>query len=148
MIIAAGNPDRIAALPHHRRNRLWVYWRGFQSPDGKRPGRPARLVSAGSSASADAPRKPKRPNGELIVRAEMPPEFGGLKTARFSARAQAVEVGRRDQMLVYAVSPWPEESSPSLRVLVKEFPPDRLGQVFSAWAAGWTIRCLVVEGQL
>jgi hypothetical protein len=100
-----------------------------------------------------APGPKPGPNGELIVhglRGDAPPEFGQLKTARFSARdADGTEVNGRDQMLVYAVSPWPEEEfTVSLRVLIKEFPPNRLGQVFSAWAAGMDdpLR-LVVDGK-
>lgn len=86
------------------------------------------------------PPEPKRgPNGEIIahsLRDDAPPQFGELRSAKFSRRdAEGTEVNGRDQMLIYAVPVWPEEDfTVSLRFLLKEHPRQRLGQVFSAWA--------------
>ncbi len=102
------------------------------------------------------PPEPKRgPNGEIVVhtlRDDAPPQFGELKAAKFSARdAEGTEVNGRDQMLIYAVPAWPDEDfTVSLRVLVKEHPRQRLGQVFSAWAGGMDdpLRIVVDGGKL
>jgi len=95
------------------------------------------------------------PNDEIIshsLRGEEPPRFGELKSAKFSARGtDGTEVNGRDQMLIYGVSPWPEEDlTVSLRVLVRETPLNRLGQVFSAWAAGTDdpLRIVIEDGKI
>lgn len=92
------------------------------------------------------------PNGEMVVhslRSNDPPQFGELKSAQFASRDESgTEVNGRDQMLVYSVPKWPEEDfAASVRVNIKELPPKRIGQVFSAWAGGMDdpLR-LVVDG--
>jgi hypothetical protein len=93
------------------------------------------------------------PNGELIshsLRGAAEPEIGEVKPAKLAAQgADGTELNGRDQMLVYTVPSWPEEDfSISLRLLIKELPRGRLGQVFSAWAAGMDdpLR-IVVDGE-
>ena len=95
------------------------------------------------------------PNSEIIshsLRGEAPPQFGEIKSAKFTERgADGTEVNGQDQMLIYAVSPWPEEDfTVSLRVLVREASLKRFGQVFSAWAAGMDdpLRIVVDQGKL
>jgi len=102
------------------------------------------------------PPEPKLgPNGELIVhslRGDAAPQFGEMKSARFSNRdGEGTEINGRDQMLVYAVPAWPEEDfTVSVRVLIREHPPKRIGQVFSAWAGGMDdpLRMVVDGGKL
>ena len=81
------------------------------------------------------------PNGELIVhslRAEARPSFGEVLSAKFESRnAEGVRVNGRDQMLLYSVPAWPEEDfTVAVRVSIEEMPKGRIGQIFSAWAAG------------
>jgi hypothetical protein len=102
------------------------------------------------------PPEPKlAPGGELVVhslRGDAAPQVGELKSAKFSRRdGDGTEVNGRDQMLVYSVPSWPEEDfSVSLRVSIKEHPPKRIGQVFSAWAGGMDdpLRIVVDGGKL
>lgn len=102
------------------------------------------------------PPEPKLgPNGERIVhslRGDAAPQFGELKAAKFSIRGEdGTEVNGRDQMLVYAVNPWPEEDfSVSVSVRLKEEALHRFGQVFSAWTAGMDdpLRIVVDGGKL
>jgi DUF1680 family protein len=102
------------------------------------------------------PPEPKLgPNGEIVIhslRGAAAPEFGALKSAKFLGRdGEGTEVNGRDQMLVYAVPAWPEEEfTVSLRVSIKEHPPKRIGQLFSAWAGGMDdpLRLVVDGGKL
>ena len=99
------------------------------------------------------PPEPKSgPNGELILhslRGDAPPQFGEVKSAKFTARdAEGTKVNGRDQMLVYAMPVWPEEDfTVAVRVEVNESQGKRPGQIFSGWAAGMDdpLR-LIVEG--
>ena len=57
----------------------------------------------------------------------------------------------RDQMLVYSVPAWPEEDfTVAVRVRIEEMPKGRIGQIFSAWAAGMDdpLRLAVDNGKL
>ena len=81
------------------------------------------------------------PNGELILhslRAEEPPKFGELLSAKHEGRtAEGTKVNGRDQMLIYSIPVWPEQDfTVAVRVRVDEMPKGRIGQIFSAWAAG------------
>jgi uncharacterized protein len=94
-------------------------------------------------------------NREIIVhslRSEAPPQFGELKSANYATRdADGTEVNGRDQMLIYAVSAWPEgDFTVSLRMRVREEALQRFGQVFSAWTAGMDdpLRIVVDRGNL
>jgi hypothetical protein len=95
------------------------------------------------------------PNGELILhslRGEAGPQFGEVKSAKFSARdANGTEVNGRDQMLVYDLPVWPQEDfTVAVRVLLDNPQPDHPGQIFSGWAAGMDdpLRLIVTGGQV
>jgi len=54
-------------------------------------------------------------------------------------------------MLLYAVPAWPEEDfTVAIRVRLDELPKDRIGQIFSAWAAVMDdpLRLVVEKGQI
>jgi len=111
---------------------------------------------------ADEPEVEVGPDG-LVVRAALrgkpEPEFGRLKRAAGFATASgpdgspdgAVNVNGHEQMLVYSL---PEEFSDSLTIAVwvrvRALPEKRIGQVFSAWAAGMDdpLRLTVDGGKL
>ena len=95
------------------------------------------------------------PGGEIVrhsLRQETPPEWGELRSARFTERdAEGTELNGRDQMLIYSVSAWPEEDfTVRVRVRLKALPTNRIGQVFSAWAASMDdpLRIVVENGKL
>jgi len=92
------------------------------------------------------------PKGELLVhslRDKEPPSFGALKSsAPGEAGTDGTGLNGRDQMLAYNVPVWPEEDyTVAVRVRLDTLPAGRLGQIFSAWAAGMDdpLR-LVIEG--
>lgn len=81
------------------------------------------------------------PNGELIfhsLRGEEPPKFGELLSAKHESRTtEGTKLNGRDQMLIYSIPVWPEQDfTVAVRVRVDEMPKGRIGQIFSAWAAG------------
>jgi len=81
------------------------------------------------------------PNGELILhslRGEELPKFGELLSAKHDGHtAEGTKLNGRDQMLVYSIPVWPEQDfTVAVRVRVDEMPKGRIGQIFSAWAAG------------
>lgn len=81
------------------------------------------------------------PNGELLLhslRGEESPKFGELLSAKHESRtAEGTKLNGRDQMLVYSIPVWPEQDfTVAVRVRVDELPKGRIGQIFSAWAAG------------
>ena len=81
------------------------------------------------------------PNGELILhslRGEEPPKFGEVLSAKHdNPTAEGTKVNGRDQMLIYSIPVWPEQDfTVAVRVRVDEMPKGRIGQIFSAWAAG------------
>ena len=95
------------------------------------------------------------PNGELIFHSlcgEETPKFGELLAAKHGAHtAEGTKLNGRDQMLVYSIPVWPEEDfTVAVRVRVDEMPKGRIGQVFSAWAAGMDdpLRLTVEGGKL
>jgi len=102
------------------------------------------------------PPEPKLgPDREVIVhslRGDAAPQFGQITKADYTARgADGTEVNGRDQMLIYGLTPWPEEDfTLSLRVMVRAPSLKRFGQVFSAWAAGMDdpLRIVVDGGKL
>ena len=117
---------------------------------------PARFTLDPSAPQQTLPPEPKLgPNGELIrhsLRGDAAPQFGEVKSAKFSARdAEGTEVNGRDQMLVYAMPAWPEEDfTVAVRVRLSESQGKRVGQIFSAWAAGMDdpLRLMVDGGKV
>ena len=75
-----------------------------------------------------------------------------MVSEKFESRnAEGVRVNGRDQMLVYSVPAWPEEDfTVAVRVRIEEMPKGRIGQIFSAWAAGMDdpLRLVVDNGIL
>ncbi len=117
---------------------------------------PARFTLDPSAPQQVLPPEPKPgPNGEFILhslRGDAPPQFGEVKSAKFTARdGEGTEVNGRDQMLVYAMQAWPEEDfSVAVRVRLNEARPTHPGQIFSAWAAGMDdpLRLIVDGGKV
>ncbi|MCL4786962.1 MAG: glycoside hydrolase family 127 protein [Verrucomicrobia bacterium] len=117
---------------------------------------PAWFIIDPSAPPQVLPVEPKLgPNKEMIVhslRGGDAPQFGELKSAKFSSRDESgTEVNGRDQMLAYSVPAWPEEDfTVSVRVNIKEHPQKRIGQIFSAWAGGMDdpLRLVVDGGRL
>ena len=134
-----------------------VFWRVVSlSANGETiPDVPPARFTLDPSAPQQVPPPPEPksgPNGELILhslRGDAPPQFGEVKSAKFTARdAEGTKVNGRDQMLVYAMPVWPEEDfTVAVRVEVNESQGKRPGQIFSGWAAGMNdpLR-LIVEG--
>jgi hypothetical protein len=95
------------------------------------------------------------PKKEIVLhslRNEAPPQFGRAKTLGFLARnADGTEVDGAGQMLRYTFDEWPEEDfTVAVRARVRALPQGRVGQVFSAWAAGMDdpLRIVVDGGRL
>ena len=95
------------------------------------------------------------PNGELIVhsaRGEAEPSFGEILPASFETRDEnGTRLNGRDQMLRYSIPVWPpEDFSVAVRVRIEQMPKGRIGQIFSAWAAGMDdpLRLTVSDGKL
>ncbi len=117
---------------------------------------PARFKLSPDAPAQVLPPEPKLgPNGELILdalRGEQPPSFGTRPVAKTTARTeQGTQVNGRDQMLLYSVPAWPEEDFTAVvSVRIDELPNGRIGQVFSAWAAGMDdpLRLVVDNGKL
>jgi hypothetical protein len=103
---------------------------------------PARFtLDATAPVQALPPSNKPGPNGELILhslRGEAAPQFGTLISTKHEARtADGTKLNGRDQMLVYSLPVWPEQDfTVAVRVRVDEMPNGRIGQIFSAWAAG------------
>jgi uncharacterized protein len=114
---------------------------------------PAGFCLDPTTAPQPLPNEPRLgPRKELVrhsLRQEKPPEWGELKSAKFSkSDDEGTELNGRDQMMVYTIPAWPEEDfAVSVRVRISAFPEKRIGQVFSAWSAGMDdpLR-LVIEG--
>ncbi len=117
---------------------------------------PARFALAADAPAQVLPPEPKLgPKGEIILdalRGEKPPQWGSLRSAKGAARGpEGTRVNGRDQMLVYAVPAWPDEDfTVAVRVRIDELPQGRIGQIFSAWAAGSDdpLRLVVENGKL
>jgi len=112
-------------------------------------------LDATAPVQALPPSNKPGPKGELIVhslRGEEAPKYGELIAAKHEARTAAgTKLNGRDQMLVYSIPVWPEEDfTVALRVRIDEMPKGRLGQIFSAWAAGLDdpLRLTVENGKL
>ncbi len=95
------------------------------------------------------------PKGELILhslRGDERPKFGEQLSAKFTNRnVEGTQINGRDQMLVYSVPAWPKEDfTVAVRVRIDEMPEGRIGQIFSAWAAGMDdpLRLVVDHGKL
>jgi hypothetical protein len=95
------------------------------------------------------------PSGELILhslREGQPPGWGEVVAEKFVTRnSEGTKVNGRDQMLLYSLSAWPEEDfTVAVRVRLEEMPKDRIGQIFSAWAASMDdpLRLVVEKGQV
>ncbi len=151
--------DTSQILPSSQPPGKPIWWRVVTSgPHGETIAEvpPAWFVIDPAAPPQPIPPEPKLgPHGELIshsLRGEEVPKFGELKSAQFIARdAEGTEVNGRDQMLLYSLPVWPDEDwTVSVRVKIKELPRDRLGQVFSAWAASMDdpLRLVVDGGQL
>ncbi|HMC67004.1 MAG TPA: LamG-like jellyroll fold domain-containing protein, partial [Gemmataceae bacterium] len=147
----------LAAVPLAASSERW--WRvvsvnanGETIPDVP----PARFVlDAAAPPQVLPPELKPGPKGEVILhslRGEERPKFGELISAKFTARSEeGTRVNGRDQMLVYSVPVWPEaDFTVTLRVRVDEMPQARIGQIFSAWAAGMDdpLRLVVDHGKL
>lgn len=102
------------------------------------------------------------PDG-LLIRASLHgdamPQFGRLKeTVTVKAapgprggERRAVELSGRGEMIRFVLESFPEEEyTAAVWVRLTEMPPDRLGQVFSAWCAGMDdpLRICVEKGNL
>jgi hypothetical protein len=62
-----------------------------------------------------------------------------------------MQVNGRNQMVVYSVPAWPEEDfTVAVRVRIDQMPKGRIGQIFSAWAAGMDdpLRLVVDNGKV
>lgn len=136
-----------------------LFWRAVSlSADGESTPDvpPARFVLDPNAPQQSLPPEPKPgPNGELIVhslRADAPPQFGEMKSAKFTARdAEGTAVNGRDQILVYAMPVWPEEDfTVAVRVQLSESQGKSSGQIFGAWAAGMDdpLRRIVEAGKV
>jgi len=117
---------------------------------------PARFTLAKDAPPQSLPPEVKAgPTGELVVhslRDEKSPKFGSVLSEKFESRdAEGVRLNGRDQMLVYSVPAWPEEDfTVTVRLRIEEMPKGRIGQIFSAWAAGMDdpLRLVVDNGKL
>jgi hypothetical protein len=119
------------------------------------------VPSASFTLAADAPPqtlppeiKPG-PKGELVLhslRDQARPSFGEMLSSNCTPRAgEGLQVNGRDQRLVYGVPAWPEEDfTVGVRVRIDQMPTGRIGQIFSAWAAGMDdpLRLVVDNGKL
>jgi hypothetical protein len=151
------NTETVAALA--KSNSSPIYWRVVsKDTNGESIADvpPAWFKIDPSAPPLVLPAEPKLgPHGEMIVhslRGTDAPQFGELKSAKFSSRDESgTEVNGRDEMLVYSAPAWPEEDfTVSVRVNIKEHPQRRIGQVFSAWAGGMDdpLRLVVDGGRL
>jgi hypothetical protein len=130
----------------------WYYWRvSARGPHGETTGGDpcARfLFDPARPSTPDEPEVEIGPDG-LIVRAALrgdpKPDFGLLKSVTGFAKADgpdgaadgAIRLDGRGQMLVYALpEELPGDYSVSVWFRLAAFPEKRIGQVFSAWAAG------------
>ncbi len=101
---------------------------------------PAQFVLDSNAPQQVLPPEPKLgPNDELIVhslRGDASPQFGEIKSAKFSARdGEGTEVNGHDQMIIYAVPVWPEENfTIAVRVRLNPERAKHSAQIFSAWA--------------
>jgi DUF1680 family protein len=147
----------LAALPTSEGPERW--WRvvSLNGNSETTPDVPPARFTLDADASPQAlPPEPKPgPNGELILhslRRDEQPKFGELISAKFTARTEeGTQVNGLDQMLLYSVPAWPEEDfTIALRVRIDEIPQGRIGQVFSAWAAGMDdpLRLVMDHGKL
>jgi DUF1680 family protein len=117
---------------------------------------PARFTLAGDAAPQALPPAAKAgPHGELIIhslRGEERPKFGEVLSARFATQGpDGTRVGGHRPMLVYAVPVWPaDDFAVAVRVRIDEMPQGRIGQIFSAWAAGMDdpLRLVVDQGKV
>ena len=126
-------------------DRVPLFWRVVSRDVGREswPDVPPAWFRFDSEARAlPAPPELKLgPDREVVVhslRGEGVPEFGPSPAGAWALRdASGTELNGRDQMLVYRVPVWPEEDfSVSVRVRIGQSQQKRMGQVFSAWAAG------------
>jgi uncharacterized protein len=151
------NSDQFAAGAGGEGRR--IYWRVVsRDANGETiPDMPAAwfVVDPAAPPQPSPPEQRLGPNGEIVshsLRGEARPEYGELKSGSFISRGpDGTEVNGKDQMMIYAVSPWPEEDfTVSLRVQVREGSLKRFGQVFSAWAAGMDdpLRIVIDNGKL
>ena len=147
----------LASLPPASEPDRW--WRVISiGPNGETTPEvpPARFtLDANAPAQPLPPSNKPGPNGELIqhsLRNEDALTFGELVSAKHEARtAEGTKLNGRDQMLVYSFPVWPEENfTVAVRVRIDEMPKDRLGQIFSAWAASMDdpLRLAVENGKL
>jgi uncharacterized protein len=133
----------LAAAPKTGSRELW--WRVVtrNSYGETIPDTPAARFTL--DAGAPAQRRPHElkpgPNGEVILhhlRVDQPPTFGELVRTNATIRdSDGVTLNGQDQLLDYALSEWPEEDfTVAVRVRINQMPTSRIGQIFSAWAAG------------
>jgi hypothetical protein len=151
------NTESLAALTEGKSSP--IYWRVVavnENSETIADVPPAWFVIDPAAPPQILPAEPKLgPNGEMIVhllRGADAPQFGELKSAKFSSRdGEGTEVNGRNEMLTYALPAWPEEDfTVSVRVNIKELPQKRIGQVFSAWAGGMDdpLRVVVDGGKI
>jgi DUF1680 family protein len=145
----------------------WIYWRVVaKDTKGTTPsvGPASRFRLDGSLPRVEetVPELRLGPQGEVVRAALLgsgEPEIGRLESAvglttttgPAGAAAGAIELNGQRSMLVYAVPEFPDEAfTVSVRVCVRQWPPGRIGQVLSAWAAGMDdpLRLTVDRGQL
>jgi hypothetical protein len=95
------------------------------------------------------------PSGELILhslREGQRPGWGELLSEKFVTRnSEGTKVNGHDQMLLYSLPAWPEEDfTVAIRVRLDEMPENRIGQIFSAWAASMDdpLRLVVEKGHV
>jgi hypothetical protein len=116
----------------------------------------ARFVLDAAAAPQALPPLPRSgPQGELIqhsLRGDEAPAFGAVLSAKCAAHGpEGTWMDGRGQMIVYEVPVWPaEDFTVAVRLRISELPSGRIGQVFSAWAAGGDdpLRLVVDQGRL
>jgi uncharacterized protein len=112
-----------------------------------------------ASESLEQPRT-VGPNGEIIrasLRGHPAPQFGNWQeTAQWREaigpdNTPVVSLNGINQRILYNIGPWPDERySVSLRFRVREFPTNRVGQLFSAWTTAMDdpLRLVIQNGRL
>lgn len=157
LVEMAGVTGNTLLLGGDLKNRLpdatWIYWRvltvnAHGTNTSVEPASRFRLDRALPVANATLSESRRGPGGELIrarLQGSAQPQYGQLESATGLTPSPgpggdpggAVALTGARSMVVYALPEFPEEAiTVSLRVCVRRWPEGRIGQVFSAWAAG------------
>ncbi len=158
--------EGVARIDQRFEINRWYYWRIISSNNwgttaSVSPAARFRVNASLSAAEGFWPKPPQTgPQGELVtasLQTTPAAEFGkwietaGWKIGSNPAGQTYISLDGKTQKLAYALEQWPEEDySVALSFRLEEFPTNRLGQVFSAWAGGSDdpLRLVIDKGKL